>query len=199
MNSGSQMNKLISLLLLTLLLASCAIHRKFPYICYRKECVLSQLGFYAAKESFRRAKINASVRQHKRMVRKNIRNGRKGLKPPYDTEKENRQRDSLTYSGGFAGLCKETKVIFTRLNSSKDTVIINYLFEEKDPSADEKMAMKNCIDKTGVQEIEEILIKSCHNRSVMSEYEILWLDERARRISKYLKTLEIPKEKIKQE
>lgn len=182
------------ILFLLVAFTSCAIHPRFPFICFNKGCVLKQTGFYAARDGIKRAKINASVRRHKRMVKRNIKAGRKGIKPPYDLDKENRKRDSLTYSGGFSGLCKESRVIFE--SHKNDTVVINYFFEEKEPSDDEKLAMKKIIDTQGLQNIERIHIKSCHSRTVMSEYEKAWLDERARSVQKYLKSMGVQNEKV---
>lgn len=174
---------------------NCAIHRKFPFICYKKECVLSQLGYYGARESFKRAKINASVRRHKRMVKRNIKAGRKGLKPPYDTNKESAKKDSLTYSGGFSGICKEMKIIFVTEKDSvvqqNDTLVVNYLFEERDLSEVEKKAIKILVEKNTSSHFKQILISNCHGRSVMSEYEIGWTEQRERKIIKYLKSLGI--------
>jgi hypothetical protein len=200
-----KLKKYLLLMVVLLFFSGCAIHRKFPYICFKKECVLGQMGFYAAKDSFRRAKINTKVRKHKRMIRRNIQAGRKGKQPPYDTEKENRQRDSLAYTGGFAGVCKEMKVIFTEMPRAiqsetqpvwrKDTVIIKYMFDEKDLSPDEKKAITELIAKHG-STFGEILIVNCHSRSVLSEFELLMLSERERNIIRYLKKSGIPPKRI---
>lgn len=153
--------------------------------------MLSQLGFYTARESFKRAKINASVRKHKRMVKRNIKNGRKGLKPPYDTAKENRKKDSLTYSGGFSGICKEMSLVFETL-LKKDTIVAHYRFDAKDLSEDEKKIIDGLVKKTGPESFTKIIIINCHKKSVLSEYELVWTEERSRKIKKYLKSIGVP-------
>jgi hypothetical protein len=198
--------KYLLIVMVLFLISGCAIHRKFPFICFKKECVLGQMGFYAAKDSFRRAKINAKVRKHKRMIKRNIKAGRKGKQPPYDIEKENRQRDSLAYTGGFAGVCKEMKVIFVEMPRAiqsetapvwrKDTVIVKYMFDEKDLSTDEKKAVSELIAKYGATSFGEVLIVNCHSRSVLSEFELLMLSERERNIIRYLKKSGIPPKRI---
>lgn len=176
-------------------LSSCAIHRKFPFICFKKECVLGQLGYYSARESFKRAKTNASVRKHKRIVKRNVRRGRKGLDPPYDLVKEKKQADSLTYLGGFAGICKEIKMVFIE-PLKRDSVLMTYKFDQKDISPDGKKIIKELVDKIGASSLSQILIINCHKRSVLSEYEMVWMDERVRKIKKYLKTIGIEEIKV---
>ncbi len=193
------------MVLIFCLLSSCAIHRKFPFICFRKECVLSQLHYYDAKDSFRRAKINASVRKKKRDMNRSKHRAKKDKSfPPDSTLIEKQEKDSLDYSKGFAGLCDESKVIFSytlfndSISSTKnDTITIRYLFDKKEPSADEKNEMKLLLEKIGQKYLLEIWIKGCHNRSVLSEYELYWLDTRIQKIKKYLKKLEVPSIKIK--
>ncbi|MGZ3901164.1 MAG: hypothetical protein ACXVNM_11550 [Bacteroidia bacterium] len=175
-------------------LTSCAIHRKFPFICFKKECVLGQLGYYSARESFKRAKINGKVRKHKKEIKRNLRLSRKGKKPPYDLEKEKKQSDSLTYARGFSGVCKELKIVFVSTN--KDTVIAHYAFDEKDLSEDEKKVIKDLVGKNGAALFNEVIIINCHKRSILSEYEAFWMDERTRRIKKFLKPLGIPPIKV---
>lgn len=168
-------------------LTSCAIHRKFPFICFKKECVLGQMGFYAARESFRRAKINATVRKHKREVKRNVRRGRRGKKPPYDLEKEKKQADSLTYIGGFSGICKELKLVF--VSEKNDTLIAHYGFDDKDLREGEKQLVKELVEKVKAANIKEVVVINCHKRSVLSEHEAAWMDERVRKIRKYLNKL----------
>jgi hypothetical protein len=168
-------------------LSSCAIHRKFPFICFKKECVLGQMGFYAARESFRRAKINSTVRKHKREVKRNVRQGRRGKKPPYDLEQEKKQSDSLTYLGGFSGICKELKLVF--VSNEKDTLVAHYAFDEKDMKEGEKELVKGLIEKRNAANIKQVIIVNCHKRSVLSEHEAFWMDERARKIKKFLEKL----------
>ncbi|MBA3663176.1 MAG: hypothetical protein H0W61_03080 [Bacteroidetes bacterium] len=156
--------------------------------------MLGQLGFYAAKTTMKRAKINASVRKHKREVNRNVRRARKGHQPPYDLIKEKKDVDSLTYLGGFSGICKELKLVFTSLK--QDTVIANYRFEEKDLSVDEKQVIKELVEKAGPDQFTNVIIYNCHRRSVLSETEASWMDERVRKIRKYLKTLGIKENKV---
>ena len=102
---------IICIILIFSLFSSCAIHRKFPFICFKKECVLSQLHYYDAKESFRRAKINSSVRKKKRDMNRSKERARKDKSYPPDAKLiEKREKDSLDYSKGFAGLCDESKI-----------------------------------------------------------------------------------------
>ena len=200
--------KIVCAFLIFSLFYSCAIHRKFPFICFRKECVLSQLHFYDAKESFRRAKINSSVRKKKREMNRSKERARKDKSYPPDQKLiDKREKDSLDYSKGFAGLCDESKVIFSyslindssslTKNYKNDTITIRYLFDKKEPSPDEKNEMKALLEKIGQKYLFEIWIKGCHNRSVLSEYELYWLDTRIYKITKYLKKLEVPSNKIK--
>lgn len=127
--------------------------------------------------------------------------------PPDPKLIEKREKDSLDYAKGFAGLCDYSKVIFsyTLINDSaptnktykNDTITIRYLFDKKEPSPDERHEIKNLLGKIGKENLFEIWIKGCHNRSVLSEYELYWLDTRIYKITKYLKKLEVPSNKIK--
>jgi hypothetical protein len=202
------MRKLNYILIVVLIFSvfSCAIHRKFPFICFKKECVLGQMGFYAARDGFRRAKINTKVRKHKRMIKKNIKAGRKGKKPPYDTNLEKKQSDSLAYTGGFAGVCKNVNIIFEEMPKAiqsetppvwhKDTVVAHYTFEDRDLSEKDKKIIKELVEKRGPGYFGEIRIINCHRKSVLSDFEILMLTEREKRIIKYLKKLGISENRV---
>ncbi len=134
------------------------------------------------------------------MVKRNIKAGRKGLKPPYDTNKENIKKDSLTYSGGFSGICKEMKIVFEIEKDSslikRETIIADYLFDEKDLSENEKKEIKVLVE-TNSQNIKQIFITNCHGKSVLSDYELAWTEERERKIIKYLKSLGLSQDKVK--
>ncbi len=197
--------KFLLLLLVFVLFSSCAIHVKFPFICFKKECVLGQLGYYGAKESFRKVKINSSIRKKKRTMNRSKHRAKKDKSfPPNPKLVEAKTKDSLAYVKGFSGLCNQSIVIFNSVlmndtltkNYLNDTIIINYLFDEREPSPSQKNEIKLLIEKIGVKQISNITIKECHNRSVLSEYEIYWLEARFQKINKYLKKLDIPSTKI---
>jgi hypothetical protein len=192
------MRKHIALfLIIAFLFSSCAIHRKFPFICFRKECVLGQLGFYKMKEAGKRMKINANVRRSKRAAKKR-KSQSKGENIRIDVAEP--KKDSLRYGGGkSAGICKETKLVIFQKTESCDTILIYFPLKERDITEDKKKELKDFVEKAGADVITEVIIKNCHNKNVLTEHELTWLNERARKITKYLKTLHIEKTKIKTE
>lgn len=192
------------------LIASCAIHRKFPFICFKKECVLGQLGIYGAMEAVKRGKINSNVRKKKRqMKRSRNRAAKDKTYPPDPVLQEEKNRDSLAYVKGFAGLCKDIKIVFIHemkrecsdCNNDvrRDSVIVLYKFDERELSEESKQAITKIISNTQIDHINEITIKNCHNKSVMSETELFYMNERIRRIKKHLKKLGIPEKEISED
>ncbi len=141
-------------------------------------------------------KINANARKNKRARKKNRSDPGKG--EIIKTEPENSKKDSLTYNGGrSAGICRETKLVIFQRKQNRDTILVYFPRNEGDMSDDKKRELKEYIEKAGADEIIEIIIKNCHDKNVLTEHEILWLNERARKITKYFKKLNVPKAKIR--
>lgn len=192
------------------LITSCAIHPRFPFICFNEGCIKKQLGINAAKEAMKRGKINSTVRKKKRQMNHSRNRAAKDKTfPPDPVLQEEKNRDSLAYVKGFAGLCKDLKIVFIseakkecsdcNADVLRDSVIVIYKFDERELSEESKAMITTILGNPKKDHLEEIIIKNCHNKSVMSETELFYLNERIRRIKKYLKKSGIPEKQISEE
>jgi hypothetical protein len=174
--------------------SSCAIHRKFPFICFRKECVLGQLGYYKLKALNKRTKANSTIRKKKRSRR---RDKEKNKEIVTDVTIDSGRKDSLIYfKGRSPGICTETKLVIFQKTDHWDTLLVYFPDHEKNISENKKKELRDYVEKAGTESIISILIKNCHSKNILSEHEIIWLNERGRKIVKYLNSLSVPKSKI---
>ena len=110
------------------------------------------------------------------------------------------EKEPITYDlGQSKGICRELKLIFSEKSKDTDTISVYFPDRNKNISDEKKRELKEYVEKIGADSITQIFIKNCHSKSILTEHEIIWLEERARKIARYLKTLNLPKSKIKTE
>lgn len=152
--------------------------------------MLGQLGYYEMKAAGKRAKGQANARKRKRNSKRNK------VDKSEDISKDTSivQKRNFTYfGGGSVGICDINKIIFTTDSLKSDTLFINYSDGEKALDEERKTVIRNYVESKGASHIKKVLIKSCHNRNILTEHEYIWLDERARKVSYYLRDIKIPK------
>ncbi len=150
-------------------------------------------------------KQKTSIFLAKYNAKKRRRNGKKQreqakketLKEQKDTIPE---KDPVTYSLGRSnGICNDIKLIVSKRAASTDTFLVYFYEHTRHLVDEEKAKLKNYIDSTRSDSITIINMKNCHSKNILTYHEIIWLEERERRIIKFLKTINIPKSKIKTE
>lgn len=189
-------------------LSSCAIHFKFPFICFRKECILGVFDLSGGrkeaggKRGFKQkagmfiSKFNKK-RKRKNSKKQRERDNKEVLRAEKDTLPE---KPEITYApGSSSGICRELKIIILKKNNTSDTLLVYYPEHTKRLTEEKKKELQNYVEKLGIGEIEEVQISNCHKKDILTEHEIIWFEERERKIYKFLKVIEVPKEKIKKE
>ncbi|MEO6301797.1 MAG: hypothetical protein ABIP51_01365 [Bacteroidia bacterium] len=187
--------------------SSCVIHFKFPFICFRKECLMDVFSFSGSRKDSggkRGLKQKVSIFLSKYNAKKRRKNGKKqresdrkeSLKEQKDTIPE---KPPVTYGlGKSSGICSDIKLIIKKTND-EDTLLVYFPDNTRRLTDEGKIQINICIEKIGVDSISEVRFKNCHNKNILTYHEIIWLEERERHISKHLKTLKVPKAKIKTE
>jgi len=116
------LKKAFIIFLSVVLLASCAIHNKFPFICFRWECIAAELKLpkWDTAGARKQRKAKASLRKKKRQRAKNKRLREKGITvPDIDSEEQTVKKDTLKYR--FKALSEDKYIIisFSRKNPNK--------------------------------------------------------------------------------
>jgi hypothetical protein len=164
-----------------ILAQSCAIHAKFPYICFVPECVKGQLGIDRLPGLKKKMKAKAQVKRRKAMAKRSKKKNdpladRPGYSDPREEEisSTNKQpKPDSVYA--FRGEAKKQLIylIFSRSETKKDSLSYFYLEEKNDISEDDKNNLSNYIKITGYQNISGVLItgivpKNEHGRHARS-------------------------------
>jgi len=157
------------LILITLLLSSCAIHDKFPYICLRWGCFAKQVGLPDKKVVMKRMQTNAKVRKKKREAKKRKRN--KMNETVVATAKSNNDSSSEQNEPTEAAKTDSTKYTFKPIGDSnylilvfneahppgEDSLLIKY--PEKDFSEYEKVQIKNYVESLNFGKGDSFIVK----------------------------------------
>lgn len=155
-------------------LNSCAIHKKFPFICFASGCVKEQFKVREIKAGIKRMRGEASLRKRKR----------------------NKGKSDLNHVEASA----ETKTIADTVNVEqsmkfslvKQDTLITIQFSSKDEiiSAEDQLFLKHYMAKTNTSKIIEIFIQEFYdeNQTVKTN--------RVNAIKLYLISLGVPKEKL---
>lgn len=152
--------------IICLLLSSCAIHKDFPFICFRWGCFAKQVGLPSGKAIKKQVQINAKVRKKKREAKK-----RKKNKPePYiisdkkgSTEEAEKskviKKDTSVLSYFAKGNANYLILVFLEAHPpGEDSLLINYP-ENREFSEYEKSAIKNFVDSVSVGSGDAFIIK----------------------------------------
>jgi hypothetical protein len=199
--------KFILYFLLTGICWSCAIHDKFPFICFRWSCITSELKLpdFNTSGMKKQRKARASLRKKKRQRAKNKRlskKGNKASKPGYDYEDKDEpktvKKDSLKYS--FSSEVKEEYIVirFTRKDKEKaDSILVKYPENGNEISAYDKQLLKMYVDSNKVENIEQIKIREHTGSKEEDEHLGKHSSPVKRKLSEFFIELGIAQERIK--
>lgn len=193
--------KPIIIFLIIVLFSSCAIHSSFPFICFRKECIIATFSLSSPrKEAGGNRGIKQSVKilfakSKAKKIKRRSKKQRSNLKIEVDTIFE---KEKILYSpGSSTGICREIQMIIFKKELINDTIVVYFRNNLKKISEEQKQKLKEYIDTVGSNYITKILLKNCHDKNILIEHEIIWLEERALKLAKFLKTLNMPNAIIK--
>lgn len=154
----SVLKKTFIIILTLVFFSSCAIHKKFPFICFRFECVKAQLKFPNIRAAIKRNKGIAQAKRRKKYgasqessrikeITKPTVNRSDDESTPHDTRKDS----VFTFT---------PPAIKPREKEDQDTLIIfNYYLYEDVISEENKSDLKNYITRIGASKISQIKIK----------------------------------------
>ncbi|MBN8693249.1 MAG: hypothetical protein J0L69_08630 [Bacteroidetes bacterium] len=157
------------LILITLLLSSCAIHDKFPYICLRWGCFAKQVGLPDKKVVMKRMQTNAKVRKKKREAKKRKRNkmnetavvnakSNNDSSNEQDEPIESAKTDSTKYTPNPNGDSNYLILVFNEAHPpGEDSLLIKY--PEKDFSEYEKVQIRNYVESLNFGKGDSFIVK----------------------------------------
>lgn len=153
-----------SLLLALGLLSSCAIHTKFPFICFKKDCIKNQFRL-DPHHAFRK-KINTKIFLIKRKFKRKSKTEQND--PKFANSKDQITTDikDSTDNNNWGSGYNVIKLVFESIDSL--SVIDNNSFNKKDSVAlvisnlnltdDNKQAIRSYINTLGLNQIQQIKI-----------------------------------------
>ena len=156
--------KLIIVAVLIVCFSSCAIHKKFPFICFRFECIKAQLKFPGLKANIKRNRAEAAAKKRKRNGASNKESARiKDItKPTVDrTGDENPPADTRKDSV----FTLSAPVIVPKAENQDTLIIYNFDLYEDIICYEQKTELKKYILRVGSQKISQIKIKGYSDAS----------------------------------
>lgn len=150
--------KIFITILVISLLASCAIHKEFPFICFKKECIKAQFSrpgrqLAGGKKGF---KQNASSKKRKKKKKKK----NKKADNPSIHKKDKSKLDSLNLDGNI-GKSTIKIVFYYKIDSSEITIKSDSVYLKTPPftlTKSDQIAIKSYLDKYLIKNITEIYI-----------------------------------------
>lgn len=184
---------------------SCAVHDKFPFICFRWSCIAAEFklpkfdtnGMKAAR------KARVSMRKKKRQRAKNRRLSKKGK--PIKNYNENSEaeetvikKDSLKYR--FSAL-QEDRYIIISFNKKEpvktDSIFVRYNSDGDDVLEYDKQFIKNYLDSNKVETISMIHVREHFGDKKENEMQNRHTSVTKEHVIMFLQKLGVPREKIK--
>ena len=184
-----------------LLFASCAIHDKFPFICFRWECIASEfkLPKWDTTGAKKQRKARASLRKKKRQRAKNKRLREKGITiPDIDSEEATVKKDTLKYK--FKALSEDRYVIisFNKKEPIKtDSIYVRYNADGDDVLDYDKQIIKAYLDSNKVENISLINVREHFGDAKEDQQENKHTSITKEHVAMYFMKLGIPREKIR--
>lgn len=195
------LRRVVLLLILLNLLSSCAIHNKFPFICFRSGCVKVAFGIYQIKAWKKNRQGKAQVRKNKANAKASLKSKKDklngGNSPNYSTS------DTTTYSKGIPAVCNQLKLVFfkstKRKNQKTDTLIIGFTDFENEINALDKVQIDGYLQKHTRDDIIKVKLCDCDKNTLQSDVSRAVYLKRSSKTTYYLKTHKIPKRKVELE
>jgi hypothetical protein len=180
---------------LALFLSSCAIHAKFPYICFYSGCVKSQLGIDRLPGLKKRMKAKAQMKKRKAMAKNNkkAKQNDASYKKYSDPREETLAKDSLprktdsTYAFKCDSKLNLIKILIIRTPQGKDSLTYFLIEERNDISEDDKKNASNYLKVTGIQNISKVIIKDLLDKKEYGKHQDNIIHYRAKKIKRFLK------------
>ncbi len=191
--------------LAVLFFVSCAIHAKFPFICFRWSCIAAELKLPSFNTSGmkKQRKANASLRKKKRQRRKNKRLAKKGISikennTTADSGEMPQRLDSLKYR--FTVLKEERYIIisFEKKDPVKtDSLFVRYNSDEDDVLDYDKQFIKMYLDSNKVETITLIKVREHFGDKEEDQRQNKHTSVTKEHIASFLMKLGVPREKIR--
>lgn len=199
--SSREIKYILHILIVSYFLSSCAIHKKFPFICFKSGCIKVQWGFYEmkawkknmdGKANARKKRANGKSNQKKRSNKSSLSNS------------NNDPNDTLSYFIGDVGKCNSIRMIInsfsdehSHISSKIDTLIVSYNKTESEVNESGIVQIDNYFRKTSLVNITYIIIEDCDPNSKKNEISHSLLLQRAAKLKDLLIEKGIPKKKVK--
>jgi hypothetical protein len=176
------------------ILPSCAIHKKFPFICFRASCVKVAFGVYQLKAWKKNRQGEANARKRRSQAKDSMKQSKKRMLSESDTS-------ALAFSD--PGNCDNLKLVFFKKIKVKkyqtDTLILGFRQPENEMSGTDEVMIRNYLLKNGLDHLVKIKLCDCDIHSKYSEIHHSFYLRRAFKTRDYLKEKKVPKKMIELE
>jgi hypothetical protein len=177
------------------LLSSCAIHKQFPFICFRPGCIKAAFkieGLKAWKKS----------RRGKAQIRKNRSNSKNTRKvKSYNINSEN--NDTTGFGNMSTASCDIIKMVFFRSvktnHDQTDTFLVHFRQPENEIDELSEVQIRGYLMKNNKAHILKIKLCYCSKEEKQNEFGKGLFLQRTGKIKKFLKEKNILKRKIESE
>lgn len=182
---------------------SCAIHDKFPFICFRWSCIASELKLphFDTTGMKKQMKARSSLRKKKRQRAKNKRLREKGIAVPDNNsvaEEIPVKKDSLKYR--FAALSEDKYIIISfdkKAPVKTDSIFVRYNYDEDDVLDYDKQIIKSYLDSNKADNITLIKVREHFGDRKEDQLENKHTSITKEHVAIFFMKLGIPREKIK--
>jgi hypothetical protein len=183
---------------------SCAIHDKFPFICFRWSCIAAELKLphFDTTGMKKQMKARSSLRKKKRQRAKNKRLREKGIAVPDNNPIVSGEtpvkKDSLKYR--FAALSEDRYIIisFDKKEPIKtDSIFVRYNNDEDDVLDYDKQIIRSYLDSNKVDNITLIKVREHFGDKKEDEQQNKHTSITKEHIAMFLMKFGIPRERIK--
>lgn len=170
-----------------IIVQSCAIHKKFPFICFRWGCFANQVGLPDGKVLLKQAKVNAKVRKKKREAKRRKRDKVNGI--------EVVKGKNATYEASREEASEKKDTVKTTYLSSGDLNFVILVLQKAHPPGKDSMYV-NTMDSDTLTQSAKGSIKNFLNANDVDNHDIIVVKEKIEYSNNELRGNSKQKEKV---
>lgn len=178
--------KTVLFLILLILFTSCAIHKSFPFICFKGSCIGKQWHFRDIKTAGKNIKVNANQRKKKREAKKRK---RRGLEEKIESSEANGSLKEIEKPD----IVKQDSITSFKINfkGSDTLIVINYGAREDSITEEYQLVLEKYFKAHDTRKITEITLQEYTDSDNLSG-----LTQRMKILMRYLSEINISKSLI---
>lgn len=178
------------------LFCCCAIHKKSPFICFRRGCVKEALGINQLKAFKKNIRGKAQIRRNRANAKLNLKNKKRKTK-------HTSYSDSISIGNISAQSCELIKMVFFKLRKINqpptDTFLVHFRQPEDEIDELSEIQIRGYLLKIDLNQLSKIKLCYCTNSEKKNELSRGLYLQRSKKITRLLKDKGISKQKIELE